>query len=126
MFIYDPDLTTTYASGSGETASPNWQIATSPMNSLDSVGTVFYNTGIPVDTNWHRYKITQTRNSSTSFTYRYFYDGVEIYSRTTTGSYDFISLNMGSGITKSAGTSQFTQASTDYWYIKYDLITNRF
>jgi len=126
MFIYDPDLTTAYASGSGETASPNWQIATSPMNSLDSVGTVFYNTGIPVDTNWHRYKITQTRNSSTSFTYRYFYDGVEIYSRTTTGSYDFISLSMGSGITKFAGTSQNTQASTDYWYIKYDLITNRF
>lgn len=126
MFVYDPDLTNAYASGSGESASPNWQIATSPMSSLDSVGTVFHNTGIPVDTNWHRYKIVQTRNSSTSFTYRYFYDGVEIHSHTTTGSYDFINLSMGSGITKFAGTSQFTQAATDYWYIRYDLINNRF
>jgi hypothetical protein len=126
MFIYDPDLTNTYASGSGETASLNWQIATSPMSSLDSVGTVFHNTGIPVDTNWHRYKIVQTRNSSTSFTYRYFYDGVEIHSHTTTGSFDFINLSMGSGITKFAGTTQVTQAATDYWYIRYDLVNNRF
>ena len=126
-FIYDNQMTNAYG-GAGTTASPNWQIATGFSDNLNQVGMTFYNTGIPVDLNYHTFKIVSTPASSISqsaITYQYYYDGTLIHTATQASpSGSFASLNAGTGIYKNVGTTA-VNINTDYWYLKWKPLTPR-
>ncbi len=116
-FVYDSQLTNAYVNGTGATASPNWQIATG-FDGLSTSNVSFYNTGIPVDTNYHTFKIVNTPGSGTSMTFDYYYDGNLIYTTTLPTTSSFSNLGSGTSIYKNAGTSS-TTLSSDYYYFKF-------
>jgi hypothetical protein len=118
-FIYDSQMTSAYG-GTGATASPNWQIATGFADNLSSNGMTFYNTGIPVDTNYHTFKVVATpasNTNNTAVTFQYYYDGNLIHTATQASpSGAFADMNAGTGMYKNVGTTA-QQMFVDYWYI---------
>jgi hypothetical protein len=124
-FVYDSQLTNAYPSGSGVTASPNWQIVTG-MNSLDGTGMTSINTGIPVDLDWHTYRIEQIPSSSNSSTgvMKYYLDGVLLHTQNYTGLTTFAQYDLGLSTYKNVGTTALTN-EIDYIYFKYELFNSR-
>ena len=118
-FIYDSQMTNAYG-GTGTTASPNWQIATGLSSNLNQVGMTFYDTGIPVDTNYHTFKVVATPSQNTNntpVTFQYYYDGNLIHTATQANpSGAFVDMNAGTGIYKNVGTTA-QNIFVDYWYI---------
>jgi hypothetical protein len=118
-FIYDSQMTNAYG-GTGTTASPNWQIATGLSSNLNQVGMTFYDTGIPVDTNYHTFKVVATpasNTNNTAVTFQYYYDGNLIHTATQANpSGAFADMNAGTGIYKNVGTTA-QNIFVDYWYI---------
>ena len=126
-FIYDSQMTNAYG-GTGTTASPNWQIATGFADNLTSNGMTFYNTGIPVDTNYHTFKVVATpasNTNNTAVTFQYYYDGTLIHTATQASpSGAFVSLAAGTGIYKNVGTTA-QNVFVDYWYLNLKPIFTR-
>jgi len=116
-FIYDPLLTNAY-SGTGATASPNWQIATGWNSSLTGTDVIFYNTGIPVDNNYHTFKTVLTP-AGTSIIIDYYYDGTLIHTRTITNYGSFAQLQHGVSIYKNSGINFNINLETDYIYLNF-------
>jgi hypothetical protein len=118
-FIYDNQMTNAYG-GTGTTASPNWQIATGLSANLNQVGMTFYDTGIPVDTNYHTFRVVSTpseNSNNTAVTFQYYYDGNLIHTATQASpSGAFVDMNAGTGMYKNVGTTA-QQMFVDYWYI---------
>ena len=107
--------------GAGTAASPNWQIATGLSSNLNQVGMTFYDTGIPVDTNYHTFKVVSTpseNSNNTAVTFQYYYDGNLIHTATQASpSGAFADMWAGTGIYKNVGTTA-QNVWVDYWYIK--------
>ena len=124
-FVYDSQLTNAYPNGSGVTASPNWQIVTG-MAGLDGAGMTSINTGIPVDLDWHTYRIEQVPASSNSGSgvIKYYLDGVLLHTQSYTGLTTFAQYDLGLSTYKNVGTTALTN-EIDYIYYKYELFNSR-
>jgi hypothetical protein len=119
-FVYDPLLTNAY-SGTGATASPNWQIATGWNSSLTGTDVTFHNTGIPVDTNYHTFKtvLTPAGTNGANIIADYYYDGTLIHTRTITNYGSFAQLGHGVSIYKNTGINFNINVETDYIYMSF-------
>lgn len=123
-FVYDNHGTQTWASG-GPIASSNWQIVTA-LTGLSAAGMATFDTGIPVDLDWHTLKIEwkPTSFASTTGQIKYFFDGVLIHTVDCTG-VSTANFNEISGIYKHIGTT-LIGPEIDYWYAKYKNISTSF